>query len=875
MFEVFNVEHPMASHAIFGQLMAAGTPKAFSAASDILRHEIWAGVYLDGDNRAGAGLDASVRKVLKSPIGFGGSNASSVLAIPAGHPFRLVHLDTIRRAFGKTQAELLGQEPEPLPPDEIMDHWGRFLIDPEASEARRGAYSVLLRTAGRWETWERIGLDYERDLDPLAAVTVDWSLTWALSPAAAEAEWSQVVAVARGVVTTLLRHLQVNRPGDLFLVSVAELVDGLPARYRPMVWRASLRFLAQRPWLWPDGRPPTATVLDLVERDPAGQILAQPREYRVELPADVWQLLGIDPGQISAEVTPPGAVWWGTGLAMPLRLAPWAGLESLAGAVYGAAAEGSGDGVVARLGVLVSFLGRVNGGRGRYLPSPGELREHAGELVGVPAGQVRVAEVDAAARVSARYARETGKLPGSVADLEAFARGELSWLVQQGGNPVLALGRLLRLADEIAGDPEGWPRGGGPGLGVVARVAALAREAGGLAGGDGLLARAGLEPLLGRLFGPRPGAGADGRLGALVWLVGLWIGVGDPGGGDLSGGDPGVAGLEELAGRLLGDLGGRDPVAGFGELYRLLRGAGAGGWLTPEGLGDVVLAVQAACGDLGVGVTGLSAAGFSGYLGVLTGGEGGFGTGPGAGMGRLGLADLKLLASWLRAERGLAPAAALEPGELAALVRGRAGADGDQGGVLEPGVLEPGVLGSAARGLREWVAGLLGVAAERVTAEEVDAVSRAVAGFSGARGRSPGSGEELGGFAGRELAGGGVQPPGGAGGPGGVVVAYGRWLRLAAELAAQVSGPGAVAVAGRRWAWRSRWPRWSGRPGGRASRACRRRSVRWRRRWRRCWRGCSGRGGGRGRICGCGRCWGWWACETRARAGVGVVWRGR
>src|SRR5262249_52385114 len=73
IFEVFNAEHPMSNHAIAAQLLAAGTPTPFSAFSDVLRHELWAGVHVEGDNRADAWLTDSVRAALATPLGFGGN----------------------------------------------------------------------------------------------------------------------------------------------------------------------------------------------------------------------------------------------------------------------------------------------------------------------------------------------------------------------------------------------------------------------------------------------------------------------------------------------------------------------------------------------------------------------------------------------------------------------------------------------------------------------------------------------------------------------------------------------------------------------------------------------------------------------------------
>ena len=530
-------------------------------------------------------------------------------------------------------------------------------------------------------------------------------------------------------------------------------------------------------------------------------------------------------------------------------------LVLLARGVYGGlAVERRPGAVVWPLAMLAGFFGWEAGARvpGRFLPADGEpgrflpgrgelvewfaawlgpeglaiagawavrrLREQVAGLLGLPAGEVMAAEVDAAARAVGWYARETGGLPGSRAVLEEFARGVLPPVLQAGPSPVRELGRVLQLADEmgeLAGDPDGWRRWYRPSLVVAAQVAVLAAGQAG-PGGAGGVPRPGLGSLLERLFGARPAAGAgwrsgaDPRLEALLWLVEFWL-------EGVAGGVVSVPGLAGLAGRLLGqDAGGQDPLRVFAHVYGLAGGAGLERWLTPAGVGDVVVAVSAAAGDLGAGLTGLTVAGPGGqpdpasdvaaYLRVLTGGgDGGPGAGPADGQ-RAGLADLLVVASWLRAGRGLAPGAALEPGELAALVRRRAGEDGGQDGALAPGALP-----AAARGLREEAAGLLGLPAEQVTAQQADAAGRAVAGYRRATGRSPESGQELAGFAGPALAAAGTQRPrgrgdgaagvgdAGPGGPGGagggvagVIVAYGQWLRFAAELAAGLAGPGGV-----------------------------------------------------------------------------------
>ena len=135
-----------------------------------------------------------------------------------------------------------------------------------------------------------------------------------------------------------------------------------------------------------------------------------------------------------------------------------------------------------------------------------------------------------------------------------------------------------------------------------------------------------LEPLLERLFGARPGAGADRRLEALLWLVTLW-------------------------------LGGRDP-AGPVSMARL-------GELTKELLGGTVAPPEVATGLLGVGD--LADAVLPGD--VLTG---------------QGWLDLALVASVLRAERGLAPGAELVPGEFADFVHKLLGEDRGQAAALTP-----------------------------------------------------------------------------------------------------------------------------------------------------------------------------------------------
>ena len=150
------------------------------------------------------------------------------------------------------------------------------------------------------------------------------------------------------------------------------------------------------------------------------------------------------------------------------------------------------------------------------------------------------------------------------------------------------------------------------------------------------------------------------------------------------------------------------------RLYELVRRAGAGGWLAGPGVADVALVAGAVHGDLGelgelgAGLTGQAGAGFGGPLRVLTGGAGAADSGFAGGLAP-GMADLVLVASRMRGEQGLAPDAGLRPGELTDSAWRWAGETTGR----RTGMPGPGVLGAAAGGVRQWAAGLLGVAAER------------------------------------------------------------------------------------------------------------------------------------------------------------------
>jgi hypothetical protein len=86
------------------------------------------------------------------------------------------------------------------------------------------------------------------------------------------------------------------------------VVDRLPDP--DLAWRAMLRFLAGWPQVAAQVRTATALALsdDLRSED------------RLDLPEDVWALLGIDPAWIGDQAIASGARWLGTGLLMPGKL---------------------------------------------------------------------------------------------------------------------------------------------------------------------------------------------------------------------------------------------------------------------------------------------------------------------------------------------------------------------------------------------------------------------------------------------------------------------------------------------------------------------------------------------------------------------------
>lgn len=319
------------------------------------------------------------------------------------------------------------------------------------------------------------------------------------------------------------------------------------------------------------------------------------------------------------------------------------GLVLLAGDVYGGVAfYWSTPGVDQRFARLVAVFAQLTGTAdpARYLPGRGELRRLVADLLGLPpSSAVTAAEVDAAARVVERYAAEKSGLPASKVALGEFARGKLPpQVVVAVGDASRAYGRLLQFADELAVTHEERQSADQPNLEVAAQVAALAREAAGLAGPGRPLFRPDLEPLLDRLFGPRPGPEEswekhwrldDRRLWTLRWLVWFSLWGGDQG-GPLS-----VASLDVLIGRLLGDtVAPQQRVAGIERLNELAQTVLPGAELT----GQVWL-------------------------------------------------DLALVAIALRTRRGLAPGAGLAAGELADFARQQAGEAGGNGGTLTPELL--------------------------------------------------------------------------------------------------------------------------------------------------------------------------------------------
>src|SRR5260221_3993146 len=206
-----------------------------------------------------------------------------------------------------------------VPPEPFLD-LPRTSVRPDRIGPWERTRSFVSRTLIFGPAAARAGL-VASEFPPINAVQMGLASSWGepIPAPAVKPGREQVLDAVMDVVSTLLRHLLVNQPGVLFLTEVGRAVDRLP---RPdLVWRGVFRFLGCYPQVAEQVQ--MATVLELPDNIwELGEIedLGRP-QYRVQLPGDLWQMLGIDPAQIGEDATKLGARLLGAGLMMPARLA--------------------------------------------------------------------------------------------------------------------------------------------------------------------------------------------------------------------------------------------------------------------------------------------------------------------------------------------------------------------------------------------------------------------------------------------------------------------------------------------------------------------------------------------------------------------------
>jgi hypothetical protein len=254
--ELFNSEYPMRLGSLFRTEMNKQIGMGYAAASDILRLEViyrFGGIYSDGDNHVKDLttipeniLDYNRRGYWVFLDEYGRSN--SVVIAFKGHPFVGLYLDLVKEKYAKTQSEVMSAVIRENP-----------FRNPHDIYYRVRRYSTIWRTGPRllYDLDERLGYDEFTAPNVFEGIENGGALSWIPAPPGSEssssetsrAPWdrSSTLAMTQKIVQTLVRNLLHNRPGDLHLTMVAEVIAKHP---RPdLIWMAVLSFIASRPHL--------------------------------------------------------------------------------------------------------------------------------------------------------------------------------------------------------------------------------------------------------------------------------------------------------------------------------------------------------------------------------------------------------------------------------------------------------------------------------------------------------------------------------------------------------------------------------------------------------------------------------------------------
>ncbi|MFI7605000.1 hypothetical protein ACIBTV_07735 [Micromonospora sp. NPDC049366] len=313
--EVFHEDEQMTLAAEYRLEAGRGTAAGYAAASDILRLELsrFGGIYTDGDNPVHS--LTGLRELLRPP-GFGvhanppGLN-NSALFMPRGHPFMTRYLEMISSNYRLRQDELYPEAH--FVGNSLADHHAHYIQVSEQSYRRR---STMERTGPITLASVAMSLGIPNDQIPRipsTSLAVGAANTWqSVVPRRLHPE--QATHALENAVSGLVWGLT-NRRGDLDLVSVAPLIQGL--QDPDAGWEGAVRFIHSVPRLRLQVRTVTYAYLERPEE----LALFQPAEVtELRLPDPVRALLGLPPHGTLSESS---GVWRRAAFGVPVPSDTW------------------------------------------------------------------------------------------------------------------------------------------------------------------------------------------------------------------------------------------------------------------------------------------------------------------------------------------------------------------------------------------------------------------------------------------------------------------------------------------------------------------------------------------------------------------------
>jgi hypothetical protein len=290
--EVFHVGEPMMLAAEYRLEAARGTAAGYTKASDILRLEIldrFGGIYTDGDNeiRSAHGF----RSLLRAP-GFalhanGKFLNNSAMVAARHHPFIKAYLKQIATNYNSVQDHLAPQNHNV---GNTRDEHRRHYLPPGPQAFRRR--SILERTGP--DNVASVASELHLGREQIPRIPTDQlrmgtAHTWT-STAPRRHPPEQTLKVLQHAISGLIWDLR-NRQGDLNLVAVAPLIEGLPDIAAG--WEAVAGYIHSVPELRQQVQTVTYSFLESTQ---GWRRLQQPAPLReLELPSSVLNMYGLPP----------------------------------------------------------------------------------------------------------------------------------------------------------------------------------------------------------------------------------------------------------------------------------------------------------------------------------------------------------------------------------------------------------------------------------------------------------------------------------------------------------------------------------------------------------------------------------------------------